>query len=236
MPTANTSLLPARAWWPLALVALVAACGAEPQSNGDMNSDTAQAPMTDADMPPEQQVPGMDVGNRPLVPPTGPLPATRALEVTVEGQTESRLAQLFESPQGYAIYVLPQIEMTPEEPCCDLAFAQVDGGYFMRIERIAHDADIATLREDAILALSAVGEANDILPGRAYASNFRAADLHMVAENRETAMEILVGSVGDGRYRITLQLPFREPSEGIVPTLWAMLGSLQTTGPLARAE
>jgi hypothetical protein len=220
-------LSPVRAGWLLLFVVLVAACSPGQQAEEDARSDSVSAEPTDSGTTPASP-PQIDI------PQAGPLPPTRLLPVTVEGQTEQRLARLFESPQGYAIYVLEHITMTQEEPCCDLAFAQVDGEYFMRIERIPADADLATLREDAVLALSGVGEAQEIPPGHAYAANFQAAELHLVAESREVVMEILVGQVGDGRYRVTLHLPLREPSEGIVPTLWAMLGSLQTTGPLRR--
>lgn len=229
MSTIRIALQPTRACL-LVLVALAAACGG---GRHDADGQAGPAPAATVEAPPTEPAPA-GAGDMPSPPAAGPLPPIRVLEVSVEGHTEERPARLFESPQGYAIYVLPQITMTQEEPCCDLAFAQVDGEYFMRIERIPPDADIATLREDALLALSGVGTGRAAPPGRAYAANFREPELHLVAEGREVAMEILVGRVGDGRYRVTLHLPYREPSEGIVPTLWAMLGSLQTVGPLHR--
>jgi hypothetical protein len=163
-----------------------------------------------------------------------PLPATRLLQVDVEGASELREARRFDSPQGYAIYVLPQVAMTQEEPCCDLAFARVDEGYFMRIERIAPDTDLATLREAATLALSAVGAADVVAPARAEPAGGHHVELHLGAQGGEARLEQLVLRAGDGRYRVTLHLPAREASEGIVPAFRAMLRSLQTTGPLQR--
>lgn len=235
MPAATPALSKARVAWPWVLAALVGACGGDRRASDGTPPDAASTPMADASTSTRPTAPAID-GDPALPPPARPLPPTRPLTVTVEGQVESRIGRLFQSPLGYAIYVLPQVEMTQEEPCCDLAFARVDDGYFMRIERITPEADTAMLRENARLSLSGVGEARDLPSGHAALSNFDATDLHMVAGNDEVAMEVLVGSVGDGRYRITLHLPLREASEGIVPTLRAMLGSLQTTGPLERTE
>src|SRR5690625_5835565 len=128
----------ARPWkWPLALfmAGLLAACGT------DAPAPARQPEQAPASAPPAQ--PPAPAAAETAAPRTAPLPPTRELEVSVEGQTGLREATLFESPQGYAIYVLPQLVMTPEEPCCDIAWARVDDGFFMRIERIDPDRDLA---------------------------------------------------------------------------------------------
>ena len=140
--------------------------------------------------------------------PADTLPPTRSLDVSVEGQTEAREARLFKSPQGYAIYVLPQLEMTPEEPCCDLAYARVDDGFFMRIERI----------DDAADGFAGPGVDVDV-------------ELSMRATGDGVSMVMLVARIDGGRYRVTQHLPHREALEGIPASMWAMLGSLRTTGP-----
>ena len=161
-----------------------------------------------------------------------PLPATRLLEVHVEGQREAREARLFESPQGYAIYVLPQLEMTQEEPCCDLAYARVDPDFFMRIERIDEGAAIDTLAADMDLALSGVGAARAADVQAGFPPEARAeVELARQARGDGISMTMLVARIDGGRYRVTLHLPHREALEGIAPSMWAMLGSLRTTGP-----
>lgn len=160
------------------------------------------------------------------------LPPIRQLDVTVEGQREARDARLFKSPQGYAIYVLPQLEMTPEEPCCDLAYARVDDGFFMRIERIDYAMDLATLRENMQLALSSVGPAEDAGLQAYFPPEARAeVELSMRALGDGVSMAMLVARIDGGRYRVTQHLPHREALEGIPPSFRAMLGSLRTTGP-----
>lgn len=164
--------------------------------------------------------------------PADVLPATRQLEVLVEGQRELRQGTLFQSPQGYAIYVLPQVQMTPEEPCCDLAYARVDDGFFMRIERIDDGLDLATLRENMQLGLSSVGPSNEV-DHQAYfpAGTGAGVELAMRAAGDDVSMVMLLVRLDGGRFRVTQHLPHREALEGIAPSFRAMLGSLRVTGP-----
>lgn len=209
----------------LALATLLAACGADSPAPGRQDALPADPPAER-----EPSAPPAPATQQPA-PPTDPLPPTRKLEVTVEGQAELREATLFESPQGYAIYVLPQLTMTQEEPCCDIAWARVDDGFFMRIERIDPDQDLAILRENIELALSSVGEAEEVPRERISAAAFRDAELFMRAVGDDLSSYMLVARIDGGRYRVTLHLPHREALEGIAPSMWAMLGSLRTTGP-----
>ena len=206
------------------LAGLLAACGAEPPAPG-----REDAPASEIQAAREPSRP--PASDAPDSPPADPLPPTRELEVTVEGQTELREATLFESPQGYAIYVLPQLTMTQEEPCCDIAWARVDDGFFLRIERIDPDQDLAVLRENIELALSSVGEPEEVPPGGIGAERFRDAELSMRAVGKGISSYMLVARIDGGRYRVTLHLPHREALEGIAPSMWAMLGSLRTPGP-----
>lgn len=206
------------------LAGLLAACGAEPPAPG-----REDAPASEIQAAREPSRP--PASDAPDSPPADPLPPTRELEVTVEGQTELREATLFESPQGYAIYVLPQLTMTQEEPCCDIAWARVDDGFFLRIERIDPDQDLAVLRENIELALSSVGEPEEVPPGGIGAERLRDAELSVRAVGEGISSYMLVARIDGGRYRITMHLPHREALEGIAPSMWAMLGSLRTTGP-----
>ena len=224
-PHAHRATKP-RSWHSAALLAcLLAACGTE---SPVPDRQDAPAPEPPAVQPP---APSPDPAIAEPAPPAEPLPPTRELEVTVEGQTELREATLFESPQGYAIYVLPQLTMTPEEPCCDIAWARADDGFILRIERIDPDQELAILRENMELALSSVGETEDVPPERISAKQFRDAELFMRARGDGISSYMLVGRIDGGRYRVTLHLPPREALEGIAPSMWAMLGSLRTTGP-----
>ena len=226
---------------PMLLLAMLAACERQaeaPVAPVDAAEDKA---FEDVERPGSPAAVGPDAAPEVVPPdaamapdaftPADSLPATRILHVAVEGQTDAREATLFKSPQGYAIYVLPQLRMTPEEPCCDIAFARVDDGSFMRIERIDAAADLATLRENMELGLSAVGTPTEA--PQDVAGNDAAIDveLSMRARGDDTTVEMLVARIDGGRYRVTRHLPHREALEGIPASMYAMLGSLRTTGP-----
>lgn len=53
----------------------------------------------------------------------------------------------------------------------------------------------------------------------------------MRASGDAVGMVMLVARIDGGRYQVTLHLPHREAVEGIEPGMWAMLGSVRTTGP-----
>lgn len=221
----------ARAW----RIALVLALG------GLLGACTPEGPSPDA--APDAAAPDEGRAVTPLaedptggraVAPHAPAPDTprRQLKVTVEGQVELRDAGTFRSPQGYAIDVPAQIVMTAEEPCCDLAWARVDDGFFMRIQRLGDGAAPAGLREDMVLGLSAVGEASPVPPS-ALPPVVRDADPALQARNDEVTLTMLVAEIDGARFRITLHAPHREAAEGIVPTFHAMLGSLRVAGSAA---
>lgn len=216
----------------LALGSLLVACG-----EGAPGPEAAPSPAPETQAATAPDGPGVPPAETQQPPADGPytraadLPPARELEVTVEGQTELRAATLFESPQAYAIYVLPQLVMTPEEPCCDMAYARVDGDFFMRIERIDPGLDPATLRENMALALSAVGEPEPLPADQVPLPGARDIELAGRARGDGVSMTMLIARIDGGRYRVTLHLPHREPAEGIGPSLWAMLASLRTTGP-----
>lgn len=218
----------ARTIWVSMMVVALTGLTACKQEQAPAAADPAAAPRAQASTaPPREGEAARTDATRTVA-----LPATRQLEVHVEGQRELRDATLFQSPQGYAIYVLPQLRMTPEEPCCDLAYARVDDGFFMRIERIDDALDLATLRENMELGLSSVGPAEDV-DGHLYVPDGADAEveLSLRAAGDAVSMVMLVVRIDGGRYRVTQHLPHREALEGIAPSFRAMLGSLRTIGP-----
>jgi hypothetical protein len=160
------------------------------------------------------------------------LDETTLLEVKVEGETELREARLFVSPQGYAIYVLPQIVMTPEEPYSDQAFARVDAEFFVRIERLDPARSLTALRNNAHLALRDIGRAHKLKGDAIFDPLFRNADIFMHASNPQVSVNIIVIDLDGSRFRFMMHIPNREAAEGIVPSFWAMLRSIRTVAPL----
>jgi hypothetical protein len=221
--TASTTLLA------LALAATFATSGCADPSQPDRGPAAQQAQEA-------PEAPGSDsAATVPSAPAPNQLDAlaeTSLLEVTVEGETELREAQLFVSPQGYAIYVLPQIVMTPEEPYRDQAFARIDGEFFVRIERLPIDASVEALSDNARFTLRDIGRVHSLEGEEIFDPLFRGAEFFLHASSPQVSVNILVIDIDGSRFRFMMHIPNREAAEGLMPSFWAMLRSIRTVGPL----
>lgn len=66
----------------------------------------------------------------------------QSIEYTVNGETHEEIANLKSSDnQNYSMFVLPEYELTAEEPNKDIVFLSDDGEISMRIELLPTDAD-----------------------------------------------------------------------------------------------
>ncbi|MFO1445702.1 hypothetical protein KDN24_21385 [Bacillus sp. Bva_UNVM-123] len=77
--------------------------------------------------------------------------------VNGEAKEETALLQLSDN-QHYSMYVLPDFELTAEEPNKDVVMLSKDGHHFMRIELIPKDNDWNSLQENTKAQLEAVNE------------------------------------------------------------------------------
>lgn len=79
------------------------------------------------------------------------------IEYTLNSETKKEVASLQESDnQHYSMYVLPDFELTPEEPNKDVVFLSENGHVFMRIELLPTDVDWNFLTENTKAQLEAV--------------------------------------------------------------------------------
>ncbi|WML49438.1 hypothetical protein RCG23_05330 [Neobacillus sp. PS3-34] len=90
-----------------------------------------------------------------------PETAIRLLEQNIQykmnGQEMEITAFLKHSDnEGYSIYVLPEYELTAEEPNRDILFLKKDDSIFMRIEAMPADADKQVIKDTMLGELSAV--------------------------------------------------------------------------------
>ncbi|WP_404323797.1 hypothetical protein LG298_07990 [Cytobacillus firmus] len=78
---------------------------------------------------------------------------------TVEGETKEDTAFLKHSDnQNYSMYVLPEYELTAEEPNKDVLYLSENDQIFMRIELLPNDADWDMIEENTKAQLEAVSE------------------------------------------------------------------------------
>ncbi|TCJ06183.1 hypothetical protein [Cytobacillus praedii] len=81
------------------------------------------------------------------------------IKYQVNGETKEETAVLKESDnQNYSLYVLPEYELTAEEPNKDSLYLSEDGQVFMRIEILPTDMQWDTIVENTKAQLAAVNE------------------------------------------------------------------------------
>ncbi len=80
------------------------------------------------------------------------------LSYTVNGEQKEQTAFLkYNDNQNYSIYVLPEYELTAEEPNKDVLIWTEDDSVFMRIELLPADAEWTSVEENSKAQLAAVG-------------------------------------------------------------------------------
>lgn len=79
------------------------------------------------------------------------------LQYNVNGEQKEQTAFLkYNDNQNYSMYVLPEYELTAEEPNKDVIFWSEDDSIFMRIELLPADVDWALMEENTQAQLAAV--------------------------------------------------------------------------------
>ncbi len=154
--------------------------------------------------------------------PTG-RPPIKQIPVNVEGMTEYREATLKRSDQGYSIYVLDDFTFTSEEPGADQLFFNYDPSYFVRIGLLPEDADVSALRANALEELKLVGTPYPLEGEDIYEPFFRRAAIYLRASNPAFSKDIIIIEIGGRLFRFNMNIPSGEASEGVVPSFFAML-------------
>lgn len=149
-------------------------------------------------------------------------------QLTIYGEVEeTKPGKLTKSENGYVIYVLDQYTFTGEEPNKDVIFSNVDDEFFVRIEPIASDANLDTLKENAKTALASIGNVHDINPAEIHDEAFRDAKFYMTGSSSQVSVSYLVKEMDGQLFQFMFHFPQREVAEGITPSFWAMLRSIE---------
>lgn len=157
------------------------------------------------------------------------------IKVYVEGLFEARDATLVRSEQmGYSLYVLEGFQFAAEEPGNDVVFSEYDPEFFVRIQQLAPDTDLAQLETSQTQAYASMGKVKKIDPQTLFLEEFRDAKLCLHVDilkqgfpNVETSLNYVVKDVEGTLYAFFFHLPLKEASEGITPSLWAMAATLE---------
>ncbi|GAE24485.1 hypothetical protein JCM9140_418 [Halalkalibacter wakoensis JCM 9140] len=148
----------------------------------------------------------------------------KPISVFVEGETEMRDAQFHRGGLGYSIYILQEgYLLDSEEPNRDVILSTFDRQFFTRIT-VHETYDAQSLREDIMNhATGPIQEAEDVpLDDTEYALVEKSQD------GSESIMIMHVAKEYNGHLlQFTLFLPQTEAVEGIEPSMWAMLQTVE---------
>ncbi|WP_276357740.1 hypothetical protein [Cohnella caldifontis] len=149
------------------------------------------------------------------------LPAAKELSLTLEGNAEKKTANLAEGP-GYALYVFDIFSFDSK---LGLLTMNVDKNYYAKIEKLPDGYKLDEIKKAAEDKLSKVGDVRELKDAEINPSLGGAA-LLLFGSNDKLTQEVIVKEVGGTGYRIEVNMPSGEPSEGFGPHLFAMLATL----------
>lgn len=147
---------------PFAVISLsalfMAGCGSAEQSAEKTPAKTVTTP----DNTEKEQANGQETTEQKQSEDKGDDGVIRILEQNftykVNGEQKEETAFLkYNDNQNYSMYVLPEYELTGEEPNKDVLFWKDDDSVFMRIELLPADTDWALMEENTKAQLTAVG-------------------------------------------------------------------------------
>ncbi|HEX3033354.1 MAG TPA: hypothetical protein VHS59_14170 [Bacillota bacterium] len=177
--------------------------------------------------------PSEDQQNREK-PATQQRPKAKKIEVVVEGEKEMREAALMESEAlGYSLYVLKNFSLTQEEPGKDVLISKYDGDFFARIEKLSQETDIKQYKNQQKIGFQQVGEVTELDPSTLAIPRFQDAEFCLLTQakageqGQQTTIQYLVKDFNGKLFAITFHMPLKEAAEGITPSLWSMVATLE---------
>ncbi|CAM2867938.1 hypothetical protein PASE110613_05095 [Paenibacillus sediminis] len=147
------------------------------------------------------------------------LPKTMDIKLTIEGNEETREAKLAES-NDYYLYVLPGFTFKE-----DKLMMNYDNNYYAELELLPKDYDLDTLKKDAESTLKKVGEVHE-LKGVEIMQSMRDAKLFLLASSTKLTKEVIIKEFNGRAFRITVNMPVGEASEGFGPSAFASLNTI----------
>ena len=159
----------------------------------------------------------------------------KKIEVKVEGDTELRDAKLmYSDDNSYSLYVLENFTFSSEELNKHILFSNYDEEFFVKIEKLDSNADIDELKESFTNAYSGKGSVITRDPATIFTDEFKDSKLWLHVSilksdkvNVLTSINYLIKEYNGKLYSFTLNFPTKEAAEGITPSLWSMLTTME---------
>ncbi|TWI59198.1 hypothetical protein [Halalkalibacter nanhaiisediminis] len=200
------------------------ACGTTTQVNEEtVGGEQIEEPAVEPDKEPDsRQEPNQEEDT--AAPGASDASDVKDIPVYVEGETEMRTAQFHRSELGYGVYVLEDYKLESEEPNRDVIISQLDESFFTRVTTHGTEVNADELKQAIIdHANGEITKEIDVpLDGVEYAF------LEEVTSNDQKTSVIHVAKEYEGQLvGYTVFLPLKEAVEGIGPSMWAMLDTVE---------
>ncbi|PLR97487.1 hypothetical protein [Bacillus sp. T33-2] len=164
------------------ITAILSGCGTPASPSESSNGGKAEAPETDKQKSPDTE-PNSGEGLIRIL--------EQNLQFKVNGETKEDTAFLKHNDnQSYSMYVLPEYELTAEEPNKDVLMLAEDDSIFMRIELLPADADWAMVMENTKAQLSALN--SEVKPAAAPTDEFFSNATAFSASNNDETVTAYV--------------------------------------------
>ncbi|WP_088105328.1 hypothetical protein [Halalkalibacter urbisdiaboli] len=221
------------------LIASLVACGAVEEDRNEADTPLEETeehtleeePVVDNNQDGEESDKAVDEPKEEEELPTEEAPADaieladeKEIDVHVEGETEKRLAQFNRAPLGYGIYILQDYTLVSEEPNSDVIFSNFDEEFFTRIKSLGKETDLEEVKQTILEHASGTIHENIDIPleGAVYAileeveiDGLKTGIIHTAKKYEENVLSF------------TVYLPLKEAAEGIGPSMWAMLDTIE---------
>lgn len=161
---------------------------------------------------------------------TSDRPKTTELEVTVEGMTEKRAAELAQG-EGYSLYVFEPMAFDAED---DELTMKIDPDYKVEIEKLPSDFNLDALKMDAKEELSETGEVKELSKEELSKGPMKDARLYMMAQNDKKIQYFIVKELDGNGFIFHIDAPVGEPSEGFLPMAYVSLNSIMNEAKVTK--
>ncbi|MNJ59478.1 hypothetical protein D3C77_551650 [compost metagenome] len=151
----------------------------------------------------------------------GELPATKELEVEIEGMTETRIAQLAEG-NGYALYIFDIFTFDSEANTLSMNY---DNKYNVEIIKLPSNYNADQLSLEAKEQLSKTGKVQEV-QGDVIQRFMPDTSVFLDATGDKLTQQYIVKEIDGQGYIFKLNIPHGEPTEGFVPLAYASLNSI----------
>jgi hypothetical protein len=149
------------------------------------------------------------------------LPATKTIDVEVEGMVDPREAKLVKG-EGYGFYMFEQFSF---DAAANKLTMNIDPDYSVEFIKLPSDYNLDALREEGEQELKPVGEIRELKDEELHKS-MQGASLFLIASGDGLTKEYIVKEIDGTGYVFKVNMPQREASEGFGPLAFASINSL----------